>query len=76
MDSDDYIMELTRRMSEARKLARDAIMKAQEQQKQQHDLPVCPITFKEEQLPWTISSDSHNGELFGNPISGSHATPI
>lgn len=64
MDSDDYIMELTRRMSQARKLAGDAIKRPKSNKS-------SSMIFWSVPQPLKKNSYSRGGELFGNPISGS-----
>ena len=47
MYTDDYITEMTKKMTRAWELARDSIQKAQARQKIQHDRHARPLTFQE-----------------------------
>ena len=47
VDADDYVTEITKRMSQAWSSAGDAIKKAQVQQKQHHDARARSATFVE-----------------------------
>ena len=62
VEADDYITELTRRMSEAWSLARDAIKKAQMQREQQHDVQTRSATFEEDERVFVFMPAAKSGK--------------
>ena len=64
MDSDDYVTELTRKMSEAWRLAGDVIKKAQGQQKQQHDVWARATTFTEGHRVFVFMHAGRSGKAY------------
>ena len=64
VDANDYVTEITKRMSQAWHLAGDAIKKAQVQQKQHHDARARSATFVEGERVFVYMSAAKSGTAY------------
>ena len=74
VDADDYVTEITKRMSQAWSLAGDAIKKAQVQQKQHHDARARSATFVESERVFVYMPAAKSGMAYklARPFHGSY----
>ena len=64
VEADDYITELTSKMSDAWSLAKDAIKKAQLPQKQQHDVRARSAAFEEGERVFVFMPAVKSGKAY------------